>query len=422
MSTLIKQDILVELLANAGTGFEQVRAAGKEAFQAQGFPTNKSEEYKFTAITKKIEQSIQNFAAARAFEVTAEQVKANVFEGYAGNVLVFANGHFQPTLSSTVEGVEISPLSENPNTALGSIAKPEKDPFCALNQSSFDGGVFISVPKKAQVQKPILLLNFFKANAGQVIQPRVWIEAGDFAEVTFINHSVNLSDASYFVNKVVEVKGGVNTQIRYYKLQNEGKNAIEVSNLETDIQKDGRFSSVTISLSGEMVRNNLSLNILGSNSEGNMYGLYLLNGKTHVDNHTNVDHTVAHAESNELYKGILADSSRGVFNGKIFVRQDAQKTNAFQQNNNILLSEDAVVNTKPQLEIWADDVKCSHGCTTGQLDEEALFYLQARGIAKDQAKGLLLYAFVGEVLEHITDESFREYCTELVQSRLGSKF
>ncbi|SFT39375.1 Iron-regulated ABC transporter permease protein SufD [Algoriphagus locisalis] len=422
MSTLIKQDILVELSANAGTGFEQVREAGKTAFQAQGFPTNKSEEYKFTAITKKIEQNIQNLAPAGAFDVTAEQVKANVFEGYAGDVLVFANGHFLPSLSSTIEGVEVAALSDKADTALGSIAKPEKDPFCALNQSSFEGGIFISVPKKAQVQKPILLLNFFKADTGQVIQPRVWIEAGDFAEVTFINHSVNLSDASYFVNKVVEVKGGVNTQIRYYKLQNDGKNAIEVSNLETDILKDGRFSSVTISLSGEMVRNNLSLNILGSNSEGNMYGLYLLNGKTHVDNHTNVDHTVAHAESNELYKGILADSSRGVFNGKIFVRQDAQKTNAFQQNNNILLSEDAVVNTKPQLEIWADDVKCSHGCTTGQLDEEALFYLQARGIAKDQAKGLLLYAFAGEVLDHITDESFREYCTELVQTRLGSKF
>ncbi|WP_425639552.1 Fe-S cluster assembly protein SufD [Algoriphagus yeomjeoni] len=422
MSTLIKQDILVELLANAGTGFEQVRATGKEAFQTQGFPTNKSEEYKFTAITKKIEQSIQNYAAAGAFEVTAAQVKEHVFEGYAGDVLVFANGHFQPELSSSVDGVEILPLSDKANTALGSIAKPEKDPFCALNQSSFDGGVFISVPKKALIQKPILFLNFFKANAGQVIQPRVWIEVGDFAEVTFINHSVNLSDASYFVNKVVEVKGGVNTQIRYYKLQNEGKNAIEVSNIETDIQKDGRFTSVNISLSGEMVRNNLSLNILGSNSEGNMYGLYLLNGKTHVDNHTNVDHTVAHAESNELYKGILADSSRGVFNGKIFVRQDAQKTNAFQQNNNILLSEDAVVNTKPQLEIWADDVKCSHGCTTGQLDEEALFYLQARGIAKDQARGLLLYAFAGEVLEHITDESFREYCIAKVQERLGSNF
>lgn len=422
MSTLIKQNILMELLGNADSSFEQARTAGKDAFLAQGFPTNKSEEYKFTAISKKIEQNILNFAPADAFEVTAAQVDAHKFEGFEGDVLVFANGHYQPALSSNPTGVEISLLSEKATTAIGSIAKPEKDPFCALNQASFNAGIFISVPKKARIQKPVLLLNFYKATTGQVIQPRVWIEGGDFAEVTFITHSVNLSDTSYLVNKVVEVKGGANSQIRFYKLQNEGKNATEVSTIETDIHKDGRFTSVTISLSGEMVRNNLSLNILGSNSEGNMYGIYLLNGKSHVDNHTNVDHTVPHAESNELYKGILADHSRGVFNGKIFVRQDAQKTNAFQQNNNILLSEDAVVNTKPQLEIWADDVKCSHGCTTGQLDEEALFYLQARGIAKDQAKGLLLYAFAGEVLEYITDEPFREYCIAQVQERLGSKF
>jgi len=171
-----------------------------------------------------------------------------------------------------------------------------------------------------------------------------------------------------------------------------------------------------------MVRNNLSLNLLGSNSEGNMYGIYLLNGKTHVDNHTNVDHTIPHAESNEMYKGIFDAQSRGVFNGKIFVRQDAQKTNAFQQNNNVLLSDDAIVNTKPQLEIWADDVKCSHGCTVGQLDEEALFYLQARGIGKVQAKGLLLYAFAGEVMENIEEESFKNHVVGLIQDRLGSKF
>ena len=422
MSTLIKHEILGELLNAAGKGFEKNRAEGKNAFESQGFPTNKSEEYKFTAITRKLEQNIQDFGTAAPFEVTAEEVKKQLFAGYEGDVLVFTNGHFQPSLSSEVAGVEVAPLSAKPETALGSIAKAEKDPFCAVNQAAFPDGIYISVPKKAVVEKPVLLLNLNKANQGQVIQPRVWIEAGDFAEVTFIQHTVNLSREAYFSNRVTEIKGGLNSQIRFYKLQNEGKNAIEVSNTETDIQKDGRFTSVTISLSGEMVRNNLSLNILGSNSEGNMYGLYLLNGKSHVDNHTNVDHTIPHAESNELYKGILADQSRGVFNGKIFVRQDAQKTNAFQQNNNILLSEDAVVNTKPQLEIWADDVKCSHGCTTGQLDEEALFYLQARGIAKDQAKGLLLYAFAGEVLEHITDDSFREFCIALVQERLGSKF
>ena len=422
MSTLTKQDSFSSLIEAAPKNFESVRTLAKDSYLAQGIPAPKAEEYKFTNISKKLEQKITDVSPALPFAVTAEQVKSAVYEGFDGDILVFANGNFLPELSSKIKGVEISLISEKSDLKLGSIAKPEKDAFAALNQATFQDGIFISVPNKAQVEKPILLLSFDQANGGQLIQPRVWIEVGDFSEVTFIDQSISLGESSYFVNEVVEVKGGVNSHVHYYRIQNEGKNVIEVSTIEADIQKDSTFNSVNISLSGDMVRNNLNLNLVGSNSEGNMYGIYLLNGKTHVDNHTNVDHTIPHAESNELYKGILADQSRGVFNGKIFVRQDAQKTNAFQQNNNILLSEDATVNTKPQLEIWADDVKCSHGCTVGQLDEEALFYLQTRGIDKLQAKGLLLHAFAGQVLEKIKTESFREYCDSLIQERLGSKF
>lgn len=422
MSTLTKQDAFISLLDAAPTNFSAARTLAKESYFSQGIPVAKSEEYKFTNIGKKLEQSISTITPALPFEVTSEMVHSATFAGYEGDVLIFANGKFLPELSSTIKGVEVSLISGKSDLPIGSIVKPEKDPFAAINQASFEDGLYISVPKKTQIERPILLLSFNQANEGQVIQPRFWIEAGDFAEVTFIDQSISLGKTPYFVNKVVELKGGVNTQLKYYRLQNESKSAIEVSNIETDIQKDAKFTSVNISLSGDLIRNNLSLNLLGSNSEGNMYGIYLLNGKTHADNHTNVDHTIPHAESNELYKGILADQSRGVFNGKIFVRQDAQKTNAFQQNNNILLSEDAIVNTKPQLEIWADDVKCSHGCTVGQLDEEALFYLQARGIDKTQAKGLLLCAFAGEVLEKIEEDSFRAYCDTLIQERLGSKF
>ncbi|WP_296698205.1 Fe-S cluster assembly protein SufD [Algoriphagus sp.] len=422
MSTLTKQNLFEGFLESSFVGFEKAREEGKASFLNQGLPTLKSEEYKFTAITKKLEQSLSNLSPAKPFDLSEEEVSEAIPQGFEGPILVFSNGHLIKNLCLGIDHLNFSTLSEKLETPIGSIAKVDKDAFAALNQASFEEGVFISIPKKEVVEKPILLLSFNKANLGDVISPRVWIDAGDFAEVTFISHSINKGDTPYFVNKVVEIKGGLNSQIRYYRIQNEGKNAFEVSNIETNLLQDSRFTSVTLSLSGEMVRNNLSLNLLGSNSEGNMYGIYLLNGKTHVDNHTNVDHTIPHAESNELYKGILADQSRGVFNGKIFVRQDAQKTNAFQQNNNILLSNDATINTKPQLEIWADDVKCSHGCTTGQLDEEALFYLQARGIDKIQAKGLLLFAFAGEVLEHIENESFREYCTNLVQERLGSKF
>lgn len=421
MSTLTKQDTFEALLEASPEDFTDLRIAAKESYLAQRLPAPKAEEYKFTPITKKLEKSLEHFREAAAIELSKEQVQAAIFEGFEGSVLVFSNGKFQASLSDLPEGLEILDIHESA-AAIGSISGIEKDPFLALNQASFSGGISISIPKKTRVEKPILLLSFNGSHEGQVISPRTWIEVGDFSEVTFLDHSVSLNQAPYFINKAVEIKGGVNSHIRYYRLQDESNQAIEVSNIDTHVQADARFTSATISLAGDMIRNNLSLNLLGSNCEGNMYGVYLTKGSTHVDNHTNVDHTIPHAESNELYKGILDGQSKGVFNGKIFVRQDAQKTNAFQQNNNVLLSDEALIHTKPQLEIWADDVKCSHGCTVGQLDDEAIFYLQTRGIDKTKAKGLILYAFAGEVLEKIEEESFKNHVTGLIQNRLGSNF
>jgi Fe-S cluster assembly protein SufD len=422
MSTSTQHESVLGLFEAAPATFLSLRQLGKESFYAQGMPALKAEEYKFTPIAKKLESSLTEFHSAQRVEISPEQVKSAVFPDFKGTVLVFSNGHFLPQLSTTTEDLTINLLSEIENTPLGSIVKPDKDPFTALNQATFTDGLHLSIDHKKSIESPILLLQFHQAEGGQVISPRIWIEAGDFSKATFIDYHISVDAAPYFVNKVVEIKGGVHSDITYHSLQQENNQVIEVSNLVTDVQKDAQFTSTQITLSGDMVRNNLTLNLLGSNSVGNMYGLYLLDGKTHVDNHTNVDHTIPHAESNELYKGILADQSRGVFNGKIFVRQIAQKTNAFQQNNNILLSEDAIINTKPQLEIWADDVKCSHGCTVGQLDEEALFYLLARGIDKITAKGLLLYAFAGEVLDKIEDDSLRNYIVNQIQNRLGSNF
>jgi len=422
MPTLTQPEFVLGLFEAAPATFSSLRQLGKESFYAQGLPALKSEEYKFTPITKKLENSITEFSPAEQVTISAEQVKSAIFPDFEGVVLVFSNGYFLPQLSSNSEGLTVNLLSDIENTPLGSIAKPDKDPFTALNQATFTDGLHLSIDPNKSIESPILLLHFHQAKGGQVISPRIWIEAGDFSKATFIDYHISLDDAPYFVNKVVEIKGGINADLTYHSLQQEHNQLIEVNNLVTDIQKDSQFTSTQITLSGDMVRNNLTLNLLGSNSVGNMFGIYLLNGKTHVDNHTNVDHTIPHAESNELYKGILADQSRGVFNGKIFVRQIAQKTNAFQQNNNILLSEDAIINTKPQLEIWADDVKCSHGCTVGQLDEEALFYLQARGIDKITARGLLLYAFAGEVLDKIEVESLQKYIVNQIQERLGSNF
>ena len=422
MSTLTQQELVLGLFEAAPATFLSLRQLGKESFYAQGMPVLKSEEYKFTPIAKKLESGLTDFSPAKPVKISSDQVKSAVFAGFEGVVLVFSNGQYLPELSNSKEGLTVNLLSKTENTPLGSIAKADKDPFTALNQATFTDGLHLSIDTKKVIESPILLLQFHQAQGGQVISPRIWIEAGDFSKATFIDYQVSLDDAPYFVNKVVEIKGCVHADITYHSLQEESNQMIKVSNVVTDIQQDSQFTSTQITLSGDMVRNNLTLNLLGSNSVGNMYGLYLLHGKSHVDNHTNVDHTIPHAESNELYKGILADQSRGVFNGKIFVRQIAQKTNAFQQNNNILLSDDAIINTKPQLEIWADDVKCSHGCTVGQLDEEALFYLQARGIDKITARGLLLYAFAGEVLDKIEEDSLRNYIVNQIQKRLGSNF
>lgn len=425
MTTLTNNKINDLLLGQLPSfpSFQALREEGLAFLKEKGLPAAKEEEYKFTAISKKLEQSISDFSPAGKLILDAETVKSHVFEGFDGDIIVFNNGHFEPELSTFLgQSYELKLISESSSENLGKIAKIEKDPFVALNTAAFEDGLYIKVGKNKQVEKPIYLLFFNQANSGQMITPRILIEAEDNAEATFLESSISLNGEAYFCNMVTEIKVAQNAHVHYNRLQDENQKAIAVNNFETDINRDATFTSVVVSLEGDMLRNNLTLNLLDSGCEGNMYGLYLLDGKTHVDNHTNVDHTKPHAESNELYKGILADNSRAVFNGKIFVRQDAQKTNAFQQNNNILLSENATINTKPQLEIWADDVKCSHGCTTGQLDEEALFYLQARGIGKLQAKGLLLYAFAGEVLEHIADESFRKHIDALVQKRLGSSF
>lgn len=434
MTTITKKtDTLASLFLEAfyshkpESPWAELVTEGAGILQKTGLPTNRNEEYKFTLVGKKIESHIGGEVshAAKSASVNAETLSKSLIPGLDAHILVINNGILDKDLSSVGDSrISVRAFTEGAlPDQLGRIAKAEKDPFVALNQLGFQDGVSVEIPDHAVIDKPVVLLHFVESNqSGASIHPRVFVKTGKNAEITLIENIIPLNESPYLINGVTEIQLGENSHVHFYKIQDESKQGIEVNNTEVNVPKNATFTSAVLSLQGLMIRNNLTVNLLDSNTEGNMYGLYLLNGGSHVDNHTNVDHTKPHAESNELYKGILADKSRGVFNGKIFVRQDAQKTNAFQQNNNILLSEDAVVNTKPQLEIWADDVKCSHGCTTGQLDEEALFYLRTRGISKDAGKALLLYAFAGEVLEKIKNEDFKAYCIKLVQERLGSQY
>jgi len=387
-----------------------------------GLPTTKNEEYKFTAISKKIASEIRDFSQASPVLISDQDIQTALIPGLDAYVLVLNNGRYDANHSTLPkQGFNLSEITEG-ETAPFMITDINKDSFMVLNKVSYQKGIYIKLPKSTVLDKPIFVLHFVQASSGQVISPKIWIEGGEHTEAVFLEKTVSIDDNPYFLNGSIEVKTEANAHLHYYRIQNHSKQAIEVNSFHTDVHRDATFTSFVLSLQANMIRNNTSLNLIGSGCVGNMYGLYILNGSAHVDNHTNVDHTQPHCDSNELYKGILADSSRGVFNGKIFVRQDAQKTNAFQQNNNILLSEDAIINTKPQLEIWADDVKCSHGCTTGQLDEEALFYIRARGIGKEQARALLLYAFAGDVIEHIKVDAFKEYCVDLIHETLGTNF
>ena len=220
-------------------------------------------------------------------------------------------------------------------------------------------------------------------------------------------------------NQVDEIILGENAQGSLYKIQDDCETSYAVGETKVYQPNNSRFSAITITLNGAVIRNNLNIDVDGEGCEANMYGLYLTKGKTHVDNQTEVDHIKPNSYSNELYKGIMDENSKGVFNGKIYVRREAQKTNAFQSNNNVLLSDTATVNTKPQLEIWADDVKCSHGCTIGQLDEEAVFYLRSRGIEEDSARAMILRAFAREVLEKIEYQGLKEYVENEITKRLS---
>jgi Fe-S cluster assembly protein SufD len=279
------------------------------------------------------------------------------------------------------------------------------------------------VPDNAVVNRPVLIYNIHDAREGQVTTAsRNLFIIGKNSEVTVIEKFDSVGEHTHFSNLVTEAVVGANAGLELYSVQNDSGNRFQQALTHVHQSDSSRVNTFTFTLNGKFVRNNLQLSLDGEGIESHMFGLYLITGDTLADNHTVVDHRKPNSFSNEIYKGIMDGNSKGVFNGKIFVRPQAQKTNAFQANKNILLSDKAGVNTKPQLEIWADDVKCSHGCTTGQLDEEAMFYLQARGINKETARAMMLYAFAVEILDNVKNPELKEYFDHLVSERLHKNF
>jgi Fe-S cluster assembly protein SufD len=269
------------------------------------------------------------------------------------------------------------------------------------------------------VETPVHIINIISTQESSLIQPRFLFVIGNNSELKIVESfdTIN-SDAKTVCNSVAEISIGEKAKVQYYKLQNDCAGVHLISSVNAHQQKDSHFDTNTVTLNGDWVRNNLNIVPDAEHCETHLNGLFITRDNQHVDNHTLVDHRKPNCESNQLYKGILDGKSTGVFNGKIFVRRDAQKTNAYQSSKNILLSDDATINTKPQLEIYADDVKCSHGSTTGQLNEEAMFYLRSRGLGEGSAKNLLLFAYAGDVIEKIQIVPLKIYLEELVNQRL----
>jgi Fe-S cluster assembly protein SufD len=296
-----------------------------------------------------------------------------------------------------------------------------RDPFALINTALFDQGILLHIPDNTVLKKPLCIYNLTNnvTTSSNINYPRVLISIGNKSQVSLINSWNSLPNQSTFTNAVIDIQVGSHAQLDYYTLQIQGKKAYQVINTNFYQAEHSQVNSYTFTWEGELIRNNLSFHLQAPYAQSNMYGLYDLNGSQHVDNQTTVEHQQPYTNSQELYKGIVTDEATGIFNGKIYVRAEAQKTNAFQTNNNILLADTATIHTKPQLEIWADDVKCSHGATVGQLDENQLFYLRARGIPEKEAKHMLLYAFGDEVIEKIPIVSLRDYLKEKLDARLG---
>jgi Fe-S cluster assembly protein SufD len=398
-------------------------------FQTYGIPPVKHEEWKYARVSALFRDDLQLPITIPA--VTAADIDAHRLPGHeTATELVFINGHFAPSLSTIRHAdtdLMIAPLSEAAAGAdaefiaanLGHSAAYHPDGIQALNGAFAGAGVFIRARRGKQIEQPVYIYLISDSRTGFIFsQPRslVHVEAG--AALQIAEHYVTLGGQESFTNEVFELVAEQDALVDYYKIQHEGATANHVGT--THIRQTGKCvtNAVTISLSGALVRNNLNMIMESEHGESHMYGLSLLNGKTLVDNHTIVDNVKPHCFSNELYKAIMDEESTGVFNGKIFVRKDAQKTNAYQSNKNILVGERSAANTKPQLEIFADDVKCSHGCTIGRLDEESLFYLRARGLSEQNARSLLLHAFAVDILDKIKWEPLRQHVDALISERL----
>ena len=397
------------LIENLKSYSEGVQISGEKkelftSFMSKGFPTTKDEEWKYTSLKKIVtkEYTIEN---------TGEIIDSSTVDKYSlgfENRIIFSDGKLIG--SPNIKGVSINGFSNFGSNTTDSILQ--------LNKALAQNGFTISVDKNTVLESPIEIL-FFSTTENNFSQYRNLISVGDNTEVKFVERIQTLNDSTSMVNHFTQIHCAKNTKVEYNKIQNNTPESRLIDTVNVYQEQDSTCDINTLIFGGSFTRNNLNFEQNGSNCESNMNGVSILDDNQLADNHTFVDHKSAHCRSNEMYKGVYLGHSKGVFNGKIMVRPDAQKIDAFQSNNNLLLSDNSTIDSKPQLEIYADDVKCSHGCTIGQLDEKALFYMRSRGIGIEEAKAVLTYAFASEAIENISVEEVKLLAQKLLAKKLN---
>ena len=416
-----------QLSGRAPASLRSLRTAALARFQQLGLPSTRLEDWKYTSVAPLSRQRFSLAADGTASPQARDAVQPLRFG--TGNELVFINGHHSASLSTvrslptgTVVGSLATTLATQPaliEPHLARYAHYETEHFTALNTAFVEDGAFVYLPKGAIVDEPIhLLFVSLPAPSATITHPRNLIVLEETSQATVVEDYVGVESSEYWTNAVTEVCLAANAGLVHYKLQRESERAFHVATISARQAADSRFTSEVVSVGSALARNDVATVLDAPGSECVFDGLYLTSGKQHVDHHTTIDHQQPHCTSRELYKGVLDGRSTAVFNGKVFVRPNAQKSDAQQMNKNLLLSEEAVINTKPQLEIFADDVKCSHGAAIGRLDDEALYYLRARGIGEAAARRVLIRAFANELINRITVEPLREQLDRLLSSRL----
>ena len=406
--------------------FHAVRTQALSRFADLGFPTQREENWKYTNLAAILQQKFRQ-DPGRGKDVAIDTARFT-FDGLRDNLVVFINGKYKPELSSIrigdgqviLEPIETSFLkhADLVQQHLGQYARFESESFTALNTAFTDDGTFLYLPDDTELSEPLHILHLTDASAEPLVSyPRSLFVVGKNSSVDIVESYHGVGDGVYFNNAVVEIVLRENACVEHTKIQEESTRSFHISNTQVHQESNSRFTAVNIDLGCRIVRNNMNVMLSQPQCETHLFGFYMGNGEQHIDNQTFIDHAMPDCFSNELYKGILDDQARGVFNGKILVRPDAQKTNALQSNKTLLLTDEASVNAKPQLEIFADDVKCTHGATIGQLDDEALFYLRARGIGVEMAGAMLRHAFVSDVLENIQNEAIRDRLDQAIISR-----